>query len=231
MPTSQLTGSPSFFAARIIVHGGGGRQAAEVQARAGGAHELAACVPSAIVSVNAGMPGETQARRHLAVVRDAFARQPFVLGAQPDREAEGRRVLQRAPQHLRVGDRHVGLRERDAARLREHRHLGQALARELHRERADRVDARARQRLGAPAQHVDQARLVQRRHRCPADRRGSSRRRPPRRPSPIRAWPCTRAPARAGAPRGRSGRARRPGPWRRLFCRLFPSCRRSFRRK
>ncbi len=38
-----------------------------------------------------------------------------------------------------------------------------ALALELERERAHRVDAGARERLRAPAQHVDQARLVERR--------------------------------------------------------------------
>ena len=106
---------------------------------------------------------DPEARGELAVVRHAAARKPVVLGAQPDRKSEGGGVLQGAPQHLGVGNRLVGLRERDAARFRELRHLGQALAGELHRQRAHRVDACARQHLGAPAQHVDQPRLVERR--------------------------------------------------------------------
>ena len=120
-------------------------------------------VASAMVSANAGMPGRPRRVATSPSCAHAALREPGVFGAQPYRVAEGRGVLQRAPQHLRVGERRVRLGERDAAGVGELPHLGERLAGELHRERADRIDARARQRLGAPAQHVDQPRLVERR--------------------------------------------------------------------
>ena len=75
-----------------------------------------------------GIAGEAEARRDFAVVRDAAAREMRVLRPQPDAVAERRRILHRAQQHLRVGQRRVGLRERDAAGLGELAHLGQLRA-------------------------------------------------------------------------------------------------------
>ncbi len=93
----------------------------------------------------------------------AAARQEGGNGLQPDTEAEGRRVLQRAHQHGGVDHRHVGLGEGDAAGLEQLGHLRQALAFQAEGEGADRIDVGAVQLLGAIAQHLDQAGLVQRR--------------------------------------------------------------------
>ena len=74
-------------------------------------------------------------------------------------------------------------------------------------QRADRIDVRLIERCarGASASRPGRARRAA--DRCRAGRRGWSRRRRPPRPSPIRASPCIRSPARAGAPT----RSIRPG--------------------
>ena len=110
-----------------------------------------------------GYARQPQARRHLAIVRNAISRKRKVLGAQPDREAESTGVLECPPQHLRVVERNVRLRKGHAPGFGELGHLGQPLAGKLYRERTNRVQARVGERLRPPSQHIDQARLVQRR--------------------------------------------------------------------
>ena len=85
------------------------------------------------------------------------------LRPQPQRIAERRRVLHRAQQQLRVDERNVGLRERDASCFGELGHLGQRLPCKPDRQRADRIDVRLVERARAVLQHLDQARLVERR--------------------------------------------------------------------
>jgi hypothetical protein len=136
--------------------------AAHVQARAGSAHQQQQLAQRDRLG-KCGNALQAQARGYFAVVRHAVPREREVLGAQPDREIEGPRVLQRAPEHLRVVQWHVGLRESEAPGFVQLGHLGQAFAGQFHRKCADRVEARLRQRLGAPAQHVHQPRFVQRR--------------------------------------------------------------------
>jgi len=104
---------------------------------------------------------QAQPRRYLAVVGVAHLRQEGRQRLQPDAEAEGGGVLQRAHQHGVVDQRHVGLREGDAAGLDQFGHLGQALALKADGECADRVDVGAVQLLGAIGQHLDQAGLVE----------------------------------------------------------------------
>ena len=135
---------------------------AKVHARTGGAHELEHCRERDGLGEGRDA-GKAEPRGELALVRDAVLREPRVLRPQPHGEAESGGVLQRAPEDLRIGKRSVRLRERDAARLGELRHLGEPLAFELHGERAERVDTCAREGLGAPAQHVDESRLIERR--------------------------------------------------------------------
>ncbi len=84
-----------------------------------------------------------------------------VLRAQPHGVAEGARIEHRALQHLRIGQRHVGLAEADAAALGELGHLGQHAAGQAARECAEREQARARQLAGAEGEHLDQAGLVE----------------------------------------------------------------------
>ena len=143
MPTSQVTGRPSSFARRMSSTAPA-VDSRQTCTRAPVARTSSSMVASAMVSANGGMPG----RPRRVAISPSCATPPFasagVLRAQPDRVAERGRVLQRAPQHLRVGERRIRLREGDAAGIRELAHLGQRFAGELHRERADRVDARAR---------------------------------------------------------------------------------------
>ncbi len=106
---------------------------------------------------------QAESRRDRTARRDAAATEIRVLRPPPDREAERLRVLQRAQQHLRVGDRHVRLREADATGVAQLGHLGQRDAGEPDRQRAERMDVRAVQRPCAMLQHLDQPGLVERR--------------------------------------------------------------------
>ena len=110
-----------------------------------------------------GNSGQTQARGHFAVVRHSVLRQISVLRAQPDAEAESGGVLERAPQHLSVLQRHIGMGEANAAGIAQFRHLGKLLAGEADSERADRINVRQIERLGAVLEHLHQAGFVQRR--------------------------------------------------------------------
>src|SRR5215470_1338731 len=96
-------------------------------------------------------------------MRDAAAGEVRVLRPQPDSEPESGGVLQGAPEDLRIGERNIRLRERDAAVIAELRHLGEPLPRELRGERADRIDPRQIEAGGATGEHLDEARLVERR--------------------------------------------------------------------
>ena len=140
----------------------GGRQATDVHARARRPHELEQGRKRNRLGERRNAR-EPEPRGDLAVVRNAAFREPSVLGAQPHRKAEGCGVLQRPPQHLGIRNGRVRLRKGHAAGLGELRHFGEPLAFELHGERTNGIHARARQRLGAPAQHVDQPRLIERR--------------------------------------------------------------------
>ncbi len=106
---------------------------------------------------------QAQPRRHFAVVRDAAPGKMHILRPQPHAIAKGRRVLQRAQQHLRVGERRVRLRERDAAGLRELAHFGDRFALQTDGQRADGIDVRLIEQARAMLEHLDQARLVERR--------------------------------------------------------------------
>ncbi len=138
------------------------RQPAEVHAGAGDADELEDRAERDRLGERRD-PRQPEPRRDLAVVGDAAFGEMRILRAQPHGEPEGRRVLQRAPQDLRVGERDLGLRERDAAVVAQLGHLGEALALELGGERTDRIDAREVEAGRAPREHLDQPRLVERR--------------------------------------------------------------------
>ena len=135
--------------------------AAHVKARARGAHEVQQLAQRNRLGER-GNALQAEPRCDLSVVGHPVACERQVLGAQPDREPERPRVLQRAPQDLRVVQRHIGLREREASRFGQLGHLGQPFTGKLHRQRANRIEARLGQRLGPPAQHVHQARFIQR---------------------------------------------------------------------
>ncbi len=107
--------------------------------------------------------GKPQPRRNLPVMRDPVACERGVLRAQPHRESERRRVLQRVVQHLVVGKRRIGLGERNAARVHQLRHLGEPCTFQPLRERAHRIDACPVEVLGAELQHLHQPRLIERR--------------------------------------------------------------------
>ena len=162
MATSQLTGRPSFFAARTKCDAVGRRQAAQVDADAGVADEREDRHDRDRLRRRRDA-GQAEPRRHFAIVRDAATAQVRIVGTQPDAIPERRRVLHRAQQHLGVDQRHVGMRERDAPRLGEFAHLGQRLALQLHGERTDWIDVRLVEQARAVLQHLDQAGFVERR--------------------------------------------------------------------
>jgi len=109
-----------------------------------------------------GHARQAQPRGQRAAGGDALA-EVAVLRAQPHGVAEGAGVGERALQHLRVAQRHVGLAEADAAGLGELGHLGQHAAGQAARERPQREEARGLQLLGAELEHLDQAGLVEHR--------------------------------------------------------------------
>ena len=140
---------------------GGGRQAGDVQPRAGDLGKLEVGVQRDRFGGNRNA-GEAHARGHLAVVGVAATAEEGGDGLQPDAEVEGGGVLQRAHQHGVVDDGHVGLGEGHAARFDQLGHLRQALALEAQGERAHRVDVGAIELLGAVGEHLHQAGFVQR---------------------------------------------------------------------
>ena len=137
-------------------------QPAQVHARAGGAHQLQDGADRQRLGHHRDAD-QAERAGHGTLVGDAVARKMRVLRAQPDRVAEGRRVLQRAHQHLGVGKWRIGLAEGDAAGLGQLRHLGDASALQAGRQRTDRVDARTRQVACAELEHLHQTGLVERR--------------------------------------------------------------------
>jgi hypothetical protein len=92
----------------------------------------------------------------------ALAQVP-VLRAQPHGVAKGGGVLQRALQHLGVDQRHLGLAEAHTAGLGQLGHLGQHLALQAARQRAQREHPGLVQLFSAELQHLHQAGLVQHR--------------------------------------------------------------------
>ena len=148
---------------------------------------------------------QAEARRHLAVVRDAAARR----GARPAAAAtrDGRRsprTASRAAARCVSASGDVGLRERDAARLARARPSRSASSPcEPRRSARRRIHVRLVERARAVLQHLDQARLVERRIGVGRTREARDAAGDRRLPSPIRASPCTRGRARAAARRGR----------------------------
>ena len=108
-------------------------------------------------------PCQPQTRRDLALVRHAFSSEMRIFRAQHHGVAVGGRVLQRAVQHLRINQRRICLRERDAAVAFQLSHLGETHALQPERERAGRKHARATQVFRAVAQHFNQAGLIENR--------------------------------------------------------------------
>ena len=140
--TSQVTGRPVAPSPRApCATPSARRQPAQVHAHAGLAHEREDRRQRDRLGDRRNRR-QAEPRRDLAVVRDAAAAEVRILRPQPDAIAEGRRVLHRAQQHLRVDERRVGLRERDAAGLGELAHLGQRVALRAARS-ARRPDRRA----------------------------------------------------------------------------------------
>ena len=138
------------------------RDAAQVHARAAGAHQFKDRVQGDGFGHH-GYTRQAQARGQRTAVGDAAAADMRILRAQPDGVAEGVRVLHRAQQHGGVFDRLFRLREADAARFRQFRHFRQRLAFQAHGQRAQRVHVGLVLRLGAVFQHFHQARLIQHR--------------------------------------------------------------------
>ena len=138
---------------------GGRRNAAQVHARAAGAHEFKNRVQRDGFGHH-GHAGQAQARGQRAAVGDAATADVRVLRAQPDRVAEGVCVLHGAQQHGGIFDWLFRLREADASRFRQFRHFRQRLALQAHGQRAQRVHVGLVLRLGAVFQHFHQARLI-----------------------------------------------------------------------
>ena len=127
------------------------RQPAQVHARAGGAHQLEDRARARSSRRTPGCRAGRGASRPRRRARRRRCASQASCGAQPDRVAEGRRVLQRAPAApaCRRAARSA-CEKRDAAGVGELGHLGQrARPASFTRQRADRIDARAVQRLGA----------------------------------------------------------------------------------
>src|SRR5664280_1650514 len=103
----------------------------------------------AIVSASTGTP-----ERPMRVASGPLA-EPRIVRAQPDRETEGRRVLQGAMQDQRVADRDVGLAEADATGFGQLGHLGDRFAAEAARQGAERKDPRQIETAGAKLEHLD----------------------------------------------------------------------------
>ena len=130
-------------------------------------------VASAIVSADDGIAARPSRVATSPSCATPPSREMRILRPQPHAVAERRRILHRPQQHLRVGERRFGLREGDAAGLRELAHLGQLLAFQSDRQRADRIHVRLVERARAMLQHFDEARLVERRIGVRAGTRGS----------------------------------------------------------
>ena len=150
---------------------------------------------------SAAIPGVSRprrrARRRLRARSASCGRSQTVI-------AERRRVLHRAKQHLRVRERRVPLREARCTPLRRARPSRSGSRPQTYGERADRMDMRLVERARAVLQHLDEARARQAADRYRAGTRDRSPHPRRRRASRIRASPCTRSRARAGARRGRS---------------------------
>ena len=120
-------------------------------------------VPSAIVSANDGMPG----RPRRVATSPSCATPPFASHTSSARSHTGKPKVAAycSARHSTCVSASGAFACENATQpgVGELAHLGERLPSSFYGQRADRIDARARQRLGAPAQHVDQARLVERR--------------------------------------------------------------------
>ena len=162
MATSQVTARPSRLASRTQA------TPSRVDSRDRCTREPVTRASAKISAERDGLGArrnrrQSQPHGDLAVVRDAAPGQMRVLRPQPDVIAEGRGVLHRAQQHLRVRQRRVGMRKGDAARVGELAHFGDGVAPESGRKRADRVHVSQVERARAMLEHLHQAGLVQRR--------------------------------------------------------------------
>ena len=239
--TSALTGKPLGLGAAHQFEPGRRGQPAQVHAAAGVAHQVEDRVQRDGFGSDRDA-GKPQSRRHRSAVRDAVARQVRILRAQPDREAVGVRIQHRAQQHLRVEDRRAGLREADATGLGQFGHLGDRLAVQSDGQRAERIQARLVEPARAVLEHLDQARLVERRVGVRRARQRGDAAGERRAASRIRASPGTRSRARASArhrstspgattSRARRARARRGSPPARRRSRRCARRRRAGRRR
>ena len=136
-------------------------QAADMHARAGGAHQLKNRVQGD------GLGGhrhaaQAHARSQRAAGSDALAQMQF-LRTQPDRVAKRPRVLHGAHQHLGVGDTDLGLAKAHASGFAQLQHLGQHFTLEATGQCAQRQHPRLVQVLRPKAQHFHQARFVEHR--------------------------------------------------------------------
>ena len=144
------------------VQAGGGRDAAQVHARAGGAHQFEDRVQRDGLGHHRHAR-QAQARRQRAAVGHAAAADVGVLRTQPHGVAEGLGVLHGAQQHGGVEDRFLGLGEADAAGFGQFGHLGQRLALQAHGQRAQRVHIGLVEHARAVLEHFDQAGFVEHR--------------------------------------------------------------------
>ncbi len=140
-PTSQVTGKPSFLAARTS-----SMPAADEMrhrcTRAPVARISSKIVCRAMVSAITGTPDKPRRDATGPLCAMPPRARCGILRPQPDRVAEGLRILQRAQQHGGVDDRLLGLRKADAAGLGQLRHLGQRLPFQADRQ-ARRADTHA----------------------------------------------------------------------------------------
>ena len=143
------------------IHTGAAGQTAQVHARAGGLEQLEDRVQRNGFGCH-GHARQSQPRRQRSAGRHALA-QMELLRPQPDGIAKGGSILQRALQHLGAGQGHVGLAEAHAAGLGEFRHLGEHLACQPARQRAEREQARLVELFCAELEHLDQPWLVKHR--------------------------------------------------------------------
>ena len=164
-PTSQVTGTPRAFASAHQ------RDALRRSRAAPGARaRRSRAASSRMVRERDGLGDhrESAARPRRVATSPSCATPPRASAASCGRSQTGKPKVaaycSALKQHVEVGERRVGLREGDAARLAQLGHLGEALALQPHGERAERIDARAvRAPARATLEHLHQPGLVERR--------------------------------------------------------------------
>ena len=140
-------------------HTGGAADAADMHARPGHPDQLENCVQRNRFCHHR-YTAQAQPGRQCAAGSHTTA-QPAVLRAQPDGVAKTGCILQRAQQHLGIGQWHLGLAEAHTAGLCQLHHLGQRFALQGACQSTQRKDPRLVLLFGAKLEHFNQTWLVE----------------------------------------------------------------------